>query len=234
MSEPILTAEEPRAATPIAGAIAGILFALAFSAAIVLLASTMARPAVDTGQWLEGGAARVRLALGLMPFAGIFFLWFIAVTRQHLGRSEDQFFATVFLGSGLLFLAMVFWASASAGALLAAYARDPDRFAGTSTYLYARLSFAEVFNVFALRLAAVFILSQATLWVRTRVMPRWLAAVSYAVALFLLFVVSYSAWVVLAFPAWVLLVSTYLLIHTLRRPRVTRGPRGDSDAGELA
>lgn len=218
MSEPTRTAEEPRAATPIAGAIAGILFALTFSAAIVLIATTMAKPSVDTGQWLESGAVRIKLALSLMPFAGIFFLWFIAVARQHLGRSEDQFFATVFLGSGLLFLAMVFWASASAGALLAAYARDPARFAGTSTFLYARLSFAEVFNVFALRMAAVFILSQATLWMRTRVMPRWLAVVSYAVAAFLLFVVSYSTWVVLAFPAWVLLVSSYILIEAIRRP----------------
>jgi phosphatidylserine synthase len=53
---------------------------------------------------------------------------------------------------------------------------------------------------------------------RTRVMPRWLAVVSYAVAAFLLFVVSYSTWVVLAFPAWVLLVSGYILIQALRRP----------------
>lgn len=54
-----------------------------------------------------------------MPFAGIAFLWFIGVIRDRLGDHEDRFFASVFLGSGLIFLATVFVAMAIAGALLA-------------------------------------------------------------------------------------------------------------------
>ena len=54
-----------------------------------------------------------------MPFAGICFLWFIGVVRDGFGRYEDRFFASVFLGSGLLFLAMVFAASAVGAALVA-------------------------------------------------------------------------------------------------------------------
>ena len=55
-----------------------------------------------------------------MPFSGIAFLWFIAVVRHLIGDREDRFFATVFLGSGLLFVAMLFIAAGVGGALLAA------------------------------------------------------------------------------------------------------------------
>jgi len=209
-------AAEPRAATPVAGAIAGILFAVLFGASMAILITTMAALAGDTGEWLESGARSFRFAIGLIPFAGLFFLWFMGVARDRLGKHEDQFFATVFLGSGLLFLAMVFGAAASAGAIAAAFARDPSGFIGSGTYHYARLMIAQIFGVFALRMAAVFVISQATLWLRTGVMPKWMAVLSYAVALVLLFVVSQSLWVVLIFPAWVFLVSVYILVTHLK------------------
>ena len=98
---------ERRAATPLAGAIAGILFALLFTLSVSIMIATVVEVSRDTGEWLAGGVERVRFALGLVPFAGLFFLWFIAVARERLGRLEDQFFSTVFLGSGLLFLAMI-------------------------------------------------------------------------------------------------------------------------------
>ena len=129
---------ERRAATPVAGAIAGILFAVLFSVSVTIMATTMADLSEDTGAWLASGAGAFKFALALIPFAGLFFLWFIAVARERLGRFEDQFFATVFLGSGLLFLAMIFAAAASAGAIVATYAQGPTGFAASSTYLYAR------------------------------------------------------------------------------------------------
>jgi len=210
---------EGRAATPVAGAVAGILFAVLFSISLVLLITTMADLASDTGAWLGTGAQQLKLALGLMPFAGLFFLWFIGVARERLGHFEDQFFSTVFLGSGLLFLALVFSASATLGAIAASYARDPSGFAGSSTYVYARYSVAQIFNIYALRMAAVFQISQATLWMRTGVMPGWMAMITYAVALVLLFIVTQSLWVILAFPAWVLMVSVYILVMGLRPAR---------------
>jgi len=112
---------------------------------------------------------------------------------------------------------MVFAAAASAGAIVASYAKNPSGFGGSTTYLYARFMFAQIFNVYALRMAAVFQISQATLWVRTGVMPRWMSLLTYAVALVLLFVVAQSIWVILIFPAWVLLVSVYILVVSLRR-----------------
>ena len=70
---------------------------------------------------------------------------------------------------------MMFAAAASAGAIAAVYAKAPTEFAASNTYLYARQIVAQIFNVYALRMAAVFLISQATLWMRTGVMPRWLA-----------------------------------------------------------
>ena len=73
---------------------------------------------VEPGTWVADGSGRVALALNLIPFAGIAFLWFIGVLRDRLGSEEDRFFATVFLGSGLLFLAALFVAATIVGALL--------------------------------------------------------------------------------------------------------------------
>jgi hypothetical protein len=67
-------------------------------------AGVPARPS-DAGEWLTIRSRReqVEFALGLLLFAGIAFLWFIGVIRDRLGDREDRFFATIFLGSGLLF-----------------------------------------------------------------------------------------------------------------------------------
>lgn len=215
---------EHHARTLTAGSIAGMLFGVLFGVCVTIVQST-AGGADETGAWLAGGNSDLEWALALLPFAGIFFLWFIAVARERLGRFEDQFFSTVFLGSGLLFLSMMFAAAAIAGAIVASYTRAPGEFAGSGTYFYARDVVAQIFNVYALRMAAVFVFSQATLWLHTGVMPRWMAFLSYPVGLVLLFSVTQSIWVVLVFPAWVLLVSIYILVLSLR-PHAPGEPDG--------
>jgi hypothetical protein len=210
-----------RATTPVAGAIAGIIFAMLFSTSSIILRQTWGGAAGASGSWLNGDIGLFKFALALVPFAGLAFLWFIAVARERLGRFEDQFFSTVFIGSGLLFLAMVFAGAATAGAIAAAAAHDPARFAASTTYDYARQAVSQIHTIYALRMGAVFQLSQAGLWLRTGVMPRWLALVTIVVALVLLFVTTASWWVVLVFPAWVLLVSCYILMAQSRQEQVT-------------
>jgi hypothetical protein len=212
--------EERRATTPRAGAVAGMLFAVLFAVSVTLMyLSIAADTSTDTGAWLAEKAGWFEFAVGLMPFAGIFFLWFIAVARARLGRFEDQFFSTVFLGSGLLFLAMVFAAAGAAGGIVAGYARDPSGFVGSSTYSFARDLISQIFATYAMRMAAVFVLSQATLWLRTKVMPRWMAFLSFAVGLGLLLAFTRSMWVVLIFPTWVFCVSLYILIASSAQRR---------------
>jgi hypothetical protein len=65
---------ERRAATPVAGAIAGILFAVLFSLSIAIIASSMSDLPDDTGSWFDTGAGRFKSAIALIPFAGLFFL----------------------------------------------------------------------------------------------------------------------------------------------------------------
>jgi hypothetical protein len=91
---------------------------------VLLRVSVPANPAVP-GAWLTDSRhrAQVAIALNLVPFAGIAFLWFIGVLRDRIGEREDRFFATVFLGSGLLFVAMIFAAAAIAGGRPEARAR---------------------------------------------------------------------------------------------------------------
>ena len=57
-------------------------------------------------------------------------------------------------------------------------------------------------------------ISLATIWLRTGLMPRWLVALSYLAALVLLIVADVSMWATLAFPVWVLIVSGLILARS--------------------
>jgi hypothetical protein len=66
-------------------------------------------------------------------------------------------------------------------------------------------------------MAGVFMISLGTISVRTRILHRGLAFLTYALALFLLLSIGLSMWVSLVFPGWVLIVSIYILVLNLRR-----------------
>jgi hypothetical protein len=108
--------------TPRAAAVAGIVFSVLLITALVLLRLSVPAQPGAAGAWLTdpGRRTAVVIALNLIPFAGIAFLWFIGVIRDRIGEREDRFFATVFLGSGLLFVSMLFVAAAVSGGLIAA------------------------------------------------------------------------------------------------------------------
>src|SRR3974390_1301498 len=99
--------------TPRAAAVAGMLFGvLLITSQLLVWTSIPVNPAATD---VIRHSRAVSLALNLLPFAGIAFLWFIAVVRNRLGSLEDHFFATVFMGSGLLYIAMIFTSAAMAG-----------------------------------------------------------------------------------------------------------------------
>jgi hypothetical protein len=168
--------------------------------------------------WLnDASSLRLSIGLGLVPFAGIAFLWFMGVVRDRFKDSEDQLFSSVFIGSGLLFLAMVFVSAAIAGGILASAPLITDLQSRTEFITFGRAVMLQVSNIYALRMAGVLLISLATMWLRTGVMPRWLAFVTYAVAIVLLFVTTLSLWATLIFPAWVLGVSILILVQNYRR-----------------
>jgi hypothetical protein len=207
-----------RLKTPRAAAIAGILFSILLIAGLLLFRLSVRADPLEAGAWLKTSSNTIALALHLVPFAGIAFLWFIGVLRDRLGELEDRFFATVFLGSGLLFLAMLFASAAMAGGIIMAYAAKPAEFLGSPTFTFARAATYEILNLYAVRMAAVFMVSTSTLAIRTGIIARWIAFLGYAFALFLLLSGRYIEWIILLFPLWVLLVSIDILIDNLRPP----------------
>jgi len=210
-----------RLKTPRAAAFAGILFTVLFARSYALIRLSIPANPADAGAWLEERAGTVSLALTLVPFAGIAFLWFIGVVRDRLGHLEDQFFSTVFFGSGLLFLAMVFVSAALAGGIVATYALEHSRLVDSGMYTLIRTVMYRITNVYAIKMAGVFMISLATIWVRTQLMPRPLALLTYVLALGLLLIITSSLWVTLIFPAWVGAVSAYILVSDLRKPLPT-------------
>ena len=204
--------------TPKAAAIAGIAFSCLLIAIIWLLRRSVPADPLDPGAWLATESKTVALALNLVPFAGVAFLWFIGVLRDRLGQREDRFFATVFFGSAMLFLAMLFAAAAIIGAvILVASSAEPNELINSATFRFARAAAYIVMNVYAIKMAGVFMISTSTVVIYTEIAPRWIAFVGYLLALILLVGSYYISWSFAVLPVWVFLVSIYILIDNLGR-----------------
>ena len=188
-------------ATARAAGVAGVAFAILMAAAIVLVRVALPdggdEVTLDAGQ--RGG---VRTALELVPFAGIAFLWFMGALREQAGRAEDRFVATVFLGSGVVFVATLFAAAAAAGTVLGESGQSPSF---GSHFAYALLT------TYAMRMAAVFIIATSTIGRRLGALPRPLVVVGYLAGLTLLVAGTGVPWSELVFPAWALLLSLNIL-----------------------
>jgi hypothetical protein len=189
--------------TPRAAGIAGVVFAVLMAAAIVLV--RIALPggaggddiAVDAGQ-----RSAVQTALALLPFAGIAFLWFMGALRAQAGEGEDRFVSTVFLGSGLVFVATLFGSAAAAGTVLDESQQHPP---------FGRHFAYVLLTTYALRMAAVFIFTTSAIGRRIGAFPRPLVVFGYLAGLTLLVAGADLPWSELVFPAWALIVSLHML-----------------------
>src|SRR6476660_1072251 len=184
--DPVAVLDEAgaRIRAPWAASIAGLLFALFFTAGLVLIRSSPLAAAGDDARvirlfrdsedwWLLVGS------LYLIPFSGIMFLWFVAVIRDQIGEREDRFFATVFFGSGLLFVSLLFTTAAvvSTPATLVEFLGGAKPSVEGQAILRA-LGYTLLFAL-ATRAAAVFMVATATIGVRSGVFPRLFALVGY-------------------------------------------------------
>lgn len=203
--------------TPRAAGVAGLAFAVLFITSLLLLRDhPTGGTAAEVRDFYLGEHANSVALVGvyLAPFSGIAFLWFIAVVRNMIGDREDRFFATVFLGSGLLFVAMLFLAAGVGGSLLAAVKFQHEPVPGADTVVAIRsLAFGFLF-IYGMRMAAVFMIVVSTIGLRLRVFPRWLVVAGYASALVLMLNVSYNELLVLVFPLWVAAVSVVILARS--------------------
>jgi hypothetical protein len=204
--------------TPKAAALAGIIFSLLMFTIFGLLRRSIPVEPLEPGAWLAADTQTIALALNLVPFAGIAFLWFLGVLRDRLGQREDRFFATVFFGSALLFLAMLFTAAAIIGAVLLLASTDkPSELMSSTTFRLARAAVYIMTNVYATKMSAVFMISTSTVVIYTRIAPRWIAYVGYLLALVLLVGNYHIGWSFAVLPVWVFLISVHILIDNLGR-----------------
>jgi len=199
--------------TPRAAAVAGILFALLLITSEVLIWRYV--PSVSTvgATELAQHSRVLAFAMNLRPFSGIAFLWFIGVVRNRLGSLEDRFFATVFLGSGLLYVAMMFVSGALAEAVLVLVTTGPGNLIISGSYALAREEVYRIASIYATKMAGVFMVSTSTIFMQTRVVPRWIAMLGYGLALILLLSASHLNWLATVFPLWVLLISVWILFQ---------------------
>ena len=229
MSQDTLTKEAeamvPRQVrSPRSAAIAGIVFSLLMAASMVLLHSNvLANPADVGSEWLESWSGAATVVLVLVPFAGIAFLWFTGVIRDLVGEREDRFFATVFFGSGIILVVMMYTWAAAVGAILSTYAATAQISVNRDIYIFGLTFMDQIIGSYYLRMAAVYMLSISSLWTRARVVPRWLTIVSYLVGLSFLLFASRLRWARFIFPAWVLLISVYILIVNYPRTHDKKG-----------
>lgn len=199
--------------TPRAAAVAGILFSVLLISAILLVLQTLRLHPRDPGDWLGAQSWKVALALNLIPFAGIAFLWFMGVLRDRLGSQEHKLFATVFLGSGLLFVGLLFVSASAIGAILVVHTALPRQLAGSATFVLARAFAYHLASIYALKMAGVFLLTASTILLRTGITARWTAILGYAAAAFILIGSHLVDWTFMIFPIWVLIVSADILVR---------------------
>jgi hypothetical protein len=206
----------PKLKTPRAAAIAGIIFStLTVSYQLLIWNSIPSNPLAPALDLLKH-AKTLSLAMNLVPFAGIAFLWFIAVVRDHLGKLEDRFFATVFLGGGLLYVAMLFASAAIAGGLIQALGSAPEKGIHSDAYLVARIEIYHLTTIYATKMAATFMTTTSTISKHTAFVPRWMVFLGYALALLLLLSAGSIPWSPIMFPLWVFLISLDILMARFR------------------
>ena len=214
---PVLNLTRRKLRTPRAAAIAGILFALLYGTSLVLI-----RLSIPTDQggnataWLDNNTKTVALALNLVPYAGIAFLWFIGVIRDRLGDSGRPFFRNRVPGQRTAVPGINFYRCGIGGRIveqLRSWIRSNITQYGI--YTYSRAVMYQILNIYAIRMEGVFMISLGTIWLRTGLMHRGWTFLTYATALVLLLSIGLSLWVTMVFPVWVFVISVYFLIQNL-------------------
>lgn len=209
-----VTSKELR--TPRAAAIAGIIFAILFATSYFLILQHAPGKSGDIQTWLALNSKSLSMGISLLPYAGIAFLWFMAVVRDGIGHLEDQFFSTLLIGSGLLYLCMTLMSAALASGALTVYAQHPDLATKSGFLDVVRSISNESMTIYAVRMAGMFLFVLGSIWTRTGLMPPWLVVLTFASALVLLVSISLNRWMVMVFPSWVLLVSVFILVRNYR------------------
>ena len=199
-----------------AAALAGICYSIL---AVLALTRISSYPSLDLSEseltaWFDDDLNQALLAgaLGLTSVSAIAFLWFVAVIRRRLGNREDRFFATVFFGSGIAYVAVwLVGAAVLAGPAIAMTMLDAAEVTPASASLAGGVA-AALLLVVAPRIQAVFIFTTSAVILRSHVLPSWLAFAGYVAGVVMFLAPLVFAPLGYVFPVWVFVVSVVLLI----------------------
>jgi hypothetical protein len=193
-------------------AIAGIVSAVTLTLTLYLFRSAFPFEQVLAGTQQPSAEAisRGRLALSLMPYFGISFIWFMGALNYNLGRADNRLFTTVFVASGTLFVGLSFVAGAVGAAELSALSEGLD--GQTQERIVLGLTVNELLINYGSRMAAVFCLALSTFGRLRRLLPAWLSWLGTATGAFLLLVPYGVPHVQFVFPAWLAILSVYLFV----------------------
>ena len=211
--------------SPRSAALAGIVYSILMITGMTILASIARVRLEDINlELLESWSKKASLIILLVPFAGIAFLWFTGVVRDMLGEQEDRFFATVFYGSGIIQVVLLFIWGAIFAAIMATKALMVVESADARMYLFGFALMNEIIGNYALRMAGVYMMAINSLWSKTGLVPRWLTIITYILALGFLIAAERFREARFIFPIWVFVVSVYILILNFRRTHEQEEP----------
>ena len=220
-----------RLRSPRSAAIAGIIYSILMTTGMVLTYNiTRKVPADITKEWLDAWSNTSTVAITLVPFAGIAFLWFTGVVRDRLGAHEDQLFATIFLSSGIITVVLFFIWAAIFSALMSTTSLAAVGLADDDVYVFGFALMNRIVGDYTLRMAGVYMMAIGTLWNRSGIMPRWLTVITVVLALGYLLAAGWAREARFIFPVWVFVVSIYILILNYRRTHEQAGSDGLSVA----
>lgn len=200
----------------------GIVFAVLFLGGLWLLFQLPQASSADEEilAFYAGGGIRPVLIGGLyvLPLAAVAFMWFVALIRSWFRFRTDRFsgvFSTVQLLSAGTFITLTLCGAGAASVIaagvdMAGMAVDPD--SARQFPVLAR----ELMMIFAMRMAAIFVMTTATIGSQAELFPKWFRIASIAVALALFLAASLSYALVALFPLWVLALCA-LIIYGSRR-----------------
>ena len=208
-------------------AVIGLVHALLLiSADLLLMTRTPGVKASDeelVAFYLDPGERRVVVVAGLylLPFAAIAFIWFLVALRMWISASAPRvnlLLSNVQLVCGIVYTTLML----AAGGALSVVATSVELSDEPVDPLLARQLpqyGASLFLVFALRMAAMFVLTSTNLGRISGILPRWFIYVGFVVALVLLLTASLNSWLTLVFPAWIIAFCVILIDRARRIPR---------------